>query len=114
MNVRFMRLLLFFDLPTETSMDLKRYRDFIKFLKKDGYMRMQYSVYTKLCINADAAVTVSKRLKKNYPNKGDIRFMVVTENQYQNIEILNKTHRLQEKITNINRMLIIGGDKDVD
>lgn len=111
---RFMRLILMFDLPTETYEDLKRYREFTKYLKIEGYIRIQYSVYSKLCINHDAALTASKKLKINTPLEGDVRFMIVTERQFQNIVNLNNVYSLQEKMTNTDRTLIIGGLNDED
>ena len=56
-----------FDLPMETKLELKNYRDFIKYLKSEGYIRLQYSVYSKLCINSDSAKTIEKRLIYNAP-----------------------------------------------
>ena len=48
---RFVRLVLFFDLPQETKTDQRHYRQFVKYLKTEGFIRIQYSVYAKLCIN---------------------------------------------------------------
>ena len=45
----FMRLILMFDLPTLTSNDRREYRKFVKYLVNDGYCRINYSVYAKLC-----------------------------------------------------------------
>lgn len=105
---RFMRLIIFFDLPTETSIQLRNYRKFTKFLKSDGYIRIQYSVYSKLCINSDSARVAAKRLVTNAPVVGDVRYMIVTERQFQNIENINQTYTLQEKITTTNRTIMIG------
>lgn len=38
MSYRFMRILVMFDLPTLTSEDLKMYRNFRKFLIKNGFL----------------------------------------------------------------------------
>ena len=46
MSYRFMRIIVFFDLPTETALDRKNYTKFRKFLIKDGFIMLQYSVYT--------------------------------------------------------------------
>ena len=51
MRYRFMRILVFFDLPTETSKDRKIYSRFRKFLIKEGFIMMQESVYSKLALN---------------------------------------------------------------
>ena len=82
---RFVRLVLFFDLPQETKTDQRHYRQFVKYLKTEGFIRIQYSVYAKLCINNDSAKTIQKRLKNNVPDNGDIRYLIITERQYQNI-----------------------------
>ena len=110
----FMRLIVIFDLPTETKNDLRRYRKFVKYLTSNGFLRLQYSVYSKLCINSDSAKTASKRLKNNSPSKGDVRYLVITELQYQNIVNINNTYSLQESITTTDRTLLIGGMNDED
>ena len=70
---------------------------------------LQYSVYAKLCINNDSAKTIQKRLKNNVPDNGDIRYLIITERQYQNIVNMNSNYTLQENITTTDRTLIIGG-----
>ena len=103
-----------FDLPTETKKDLKNYRLFIKKLTNEGYIRIQYSIYSKLCINKDSAITASRKLKRIAPDSGDIRYMVITEQQYQNIVNINETYSLQEQITTSDRTIMIGGMNDED
>lgn len=104
-----MRLIIMFDLPMLTSEDKRIYRKFSKYLSSNGYIRIQFSVYSKLCINSDSANTAVKKLKKESPVDGDIRYMVVTERQYKNIISINDVYSLQEEITNSNRIMIIGG-----
>lgn len=106
---RFVRLVLFFDLPQETKTDQRHYRQFVKYLKTEGFIRIQYSVYAKLCINNDSAKTIQKGLKNNVPDNGDIRYLIITERQYQNIVNMNSNYTLQENITTTDRTLIIGG-----
>ncbi|MSS01624.1 CRISPR-associated endonuclease Cas2 [Erysipelotrichaceae bacterium LKV-178-WT-2G] len=110
--IRFMRLILMFDLPVETKQQQKVYREFIKFLKNEGFIRIQYSIYSKLCINKDSAKTVSKHISMHSPTEGDIRYLIISENQYQNIVNVNKKHTLQEAITTTKRTLIVGGFSD--
>ena len=109
---RFMRIILFFDLPITTAAGKREYRKFIKYLESDGFIRIQYSVFCKLCINTDSARTVSKRLMHECPNDGDIRFIIVTESQYQSITNVNESYSLQESITTTNRCIVIGGMND--
>ena len=54
-RVRYMRLVLFFDLPVETPKQRKDYRLFRKFLLKDGFLPLQQSVYAKLVVNDGVA-----------------------------------------------------------
>lgn len=109
-----MRLLVFFDLPMVTNEEKRIYRKFTKYLISEGYIRVQYSVFSKLCINVDSAKTYSKRLKLNSPNNGDVRYLIITEKQYQGIVDLNNKHSLQEKITNMNKVYLIGGLNNED
>ena len=108
---RFMRILLFFDLPTETSKDKREYRKFVKFLISEGFIRIQFSVYCKLCINSNSARTISKRIKSSSP-KGDVRYIIISEQQYQDITNINDSHSLNEMITTTDRILVIGGMND--
>ena len=45
MSYRYMRVMVFFDLPVITSANRKDYRDFHKYLIKTGFLMMQESVY---------------------------------------------------------------------
>ncbi|MCI9293014.1 MAG: CRISPR-associated endonuclease Cas2 [Erysipelotrichaceae bacterium] len=96
----FMRLILFFDLPVVTKQDRKIYATFRKYLIKNGYMMMQYSVYCKMFANREAAVKHVNLLERNVPKKGQIRILLVTEKQYSKIEIIVGGKSNQEKIVN--------------
>lgn len=88
MNYKFMRLLLFFDLPTETSKNRLDYTRFHKFLIKNGFIMMQKSVYSKLVINNVTSAAVKTKISKNLPPTGIIELLEVTENQFSRIEYL--------------------------
>ncbi len=62
-----MRLLIFFDLPVETSKDRKEYTRFHKFLIKSGFIMMQKSVYSKLVINNVTSAAVKSKVAENLP-----------------------------------------------
>ena len=83
-----MRLLLFFDLPTETSKNRLDYTRFHKFLIKNGFIMMQKSVYSKLVINNVTSAAVKAKILKNLPPAGIIELLEVTENQFSRIEYL--------------------------
>ena len=50
---RFMRLLLFFDLPMVTKTEKRAYVQFRRFLLNDGYDMIQWSVYGRLINGSD-------------------------------------------------------------
>lgn len=88
MSFRYMRVFVFFDLPTLTVSDRRTYRNFRKHLVRNGFIMMQESVYSKITLNATAAKSVIENVKKNAPEKGSVMLMIVTEKQYANIEYI--------------------------
>ena len=81
-------MLVFFDLPVTTKKERKIAANFRKFLLNDGYHMIQYSVYARVCNGYDAVEKHKKRLASNLPENGSVRLLVITEKQYQSIEIL--------------------------
>ena len=88
MSNRFMRILVFFDLPVKTSAQRREATQFRKFLLNDGYHMIQYSVYARVCNGHDAVQKHTLRLKRCLPENGSIRVLVITEKQYGSIEVL--------------------------
>lgn len=102
-----MRIILFFDLPTETAEDKKEYVNFRKQLLKNGYSMIQYSVYVK-CINAGSKFEAEhNKLKKNLPSGGNIRLLCVTEKQYQEMKFLRGHQNINEIYNNQERYIKI-------
>lgn len=85
---KFMRLLVFFDLPVKTKSERTVATRFRNFLLKDGYHMIQYSLYARVCNGTDAVDKHKKRLYDNLPKNGSVRLLVITEKQYGSIEIL--------------------------
>ena len=86
MSYRFMRVIVFFDLPTLTSENRREYVRFRKFLIKNGFLMMQESVYTKMALNQTAATSIVESVRKNKPLEGIVQMMTVTEKQYNRME----------------------------
>jgi CRISPR-associated protein Cas2 len=93
-----MRIFVFFDLPTDTAEDLKNYRIFRKNLFKLGYTMMQYSIYQKSINVQTKREREEKKIISILPKYGDVRFMCVTEHQYQDIKILRGEKSIVEKV----------------
>ena len=60
---KFMRLLVFFDLPVVKDRDKKVAAKFRRFLVKEGYVMVQWSVYSRLCNGTDSIEMHKQRLK---------------------------------------------------
>ena len=85
---KFMRMIVLFDLPVKEKAAQKAATKFRKFLIDDGYLMLQYSVYTRVCIGYDAVKTHEKRLKAHLPENGSVRLLTITEKQYESMQIL--------------------------
>lgn len=83
-----MRILVFFDLPVVTQKEKKAAAKFRRFLLKDGYHMIQWSVYSRICNGIDSIATHQARLKQNLPVKGSVRSLTLTEKQYESIDVL--------------------------
>ena len=83
-----MRMLLFFDLPSVTNSDLKKYRKFRKFLIENGFSMLQESGYSKLLLHNPASINMVDKLQKNKPEKGSVCMLIITEKQYQKMILL--------------------------
>lgn len=83
-----MRVIVMFDLPTETSMARRHYRWFRKYLIDDGFVMMQESIYTKICLNMHAVKQVELNIEKNKPPKGLVQIMSVTERQFASMKLV--------------------------
>lgn len=85
---RQMRLMIFFDLPVKTEKDKKEYTKFRKFLLKNGFQMLQFSVYVRLTRNKDDLNKYIRRVENNLPKSGIIQCLELTEMQYARMHIL--------------------------
>jgi len=82
-----------FDMPMETAECRKEYTKFRKFLLKDGFLMMQFSVYTRFCHNIPDCEKHLQRITRNLPKYGDIRILKTTESQFENMIVLSTTDK---------------------
>lgn len=106
MSYRFMRMIVFFDLPTDTAEDRRNYRKFRKTLMQSGFLMMQESVYCKLLVNASAEALMEEKLRKERPPKGLVQLLTITEKQYSRIRYITGEHR-SEVVDTDERTLIL-------
>ena len=83
-----MRMIVLFDLPVQTKKQRHDAAAFRNFLLKDGYTMLQYSVYVRVCNGMDAVQKHRLRLYDHLPDDGAARLLVITEKQYESIDIL--------------------------
>lgn len=91
-----MRLMVFYDLPVVSTKHKRIYARFRKFLLRDGYDMIQYSVYARICSGQDAVNKHVTRLLVHLPEEGCVRSMQVTEKQFTQIAVLVGTKTKKE------------------
>lgn len=104
---RFMRLVVLFDLPVKTKKQRHDATAFRNFLLKDGYYMLQYSVYVRVCNGADAVQKHRARLQDHLPDNGAVRVMVITEKQYESIEILVGNLTMADQTFSSNQLTVL-------
>ena len=102
-----MRLIVFFDLPTETDPKRREYARFRKFLVKNGYLMLQKSVYTKLAIDGRMYSSLVARLEENKPPEGLVQAMLITEKQYADMVCIVGGGELREEIENTDALVVL-------
>lgn len=88
MSYRYMRIMVFFDLPTLTGNNRKEYARFHKLLLRSGFLMMQESVYCKLALNTTVSDAVVANVRKNKPEEGLVQVLTITEKQFSRIEMI--------------------------
>ena len=83
-----MRVIVFFDLPTETMDNKRDYRNFRKYLIKKGFMMLQESVYCKLALNQTVANSIIESVRSNKPAEGLVSLLAITEKQFSKMEYI--------------------------
>ena len=83
LSYRYMRVLVFFDLPVITGEQRREYTRFRKSLLKNGFMMLQESVYCKLALNGTAVQTIIESVHKNKPKEGIVQLLTITEKNIQ-------------------------------
>ena len=101
-----MRVLIFFDLPTETVEDKREYRRFRKLLIQNGFLMLQESVYCRMLLTPSAGNAVLNLIRKNRPSQGIVQTLMITEKQFAGMEYIIG-ERQSEVIESDERMIIL-------
>ena len=97
-ETRILWLFVFFDLPVGTKVERRVATRFRKFLKDDGYMMLQLSVYARVCRGEEAIDKHIQRVTKQMPDKGSVRALQVTDKQYARMKLLLGEAGKNEKV----------------
>lgn len=106
-SFRNMRLIVMFDLPTITSADRRAYTQFKRSLDDDGFVMMQFSVYSRFCKNDQSAQKHIARVKSFSPGKGNIRIIAITEKQYEEMVMVIGEKHDNETIINNDYLIVL-------
>jgi CRISPR-associated protein Cas2 len=87
-EARFVWLMVFFDLPVGTKPERRDANRFRNFLKDDGFLMLQYSVYARICRAEEASEKHIKRIVSNLPSSGSVRALQVTDRQFARMRLL--------------------------
>lgn len=101
-----MRILIFFDLPTETLENKREYRKFHRFLVKNGFLMMQESVYCRMLLTPSSGKAVLDIIRKNRPTEGIVQILTVTEKQFAGMEYITGEHH-SEVVDSDERLIIL-------
>ena len=112
MSYRYMRMILMFDMPTETAEERKAYRQFRKFLLSEGFIMHQFSIYSRLLLNNSANKAMIERLQANNPKKGTITLLTVTEKQFARMIYLHGER--DNSIANSDKRVVFLGEDYCD
>ena len=106
MSYRFMRMIVMFDLPSESAEEKRNYRRFRKALITNGFYMMQESVYTRMLITPSAQLSALEAVRRNKPQDGVVQVMTVTEKQFSKMEFVLGDYRT-DVIDSDERLIIL-------
>lgn len=97
-DIKSMWLLVMFDLPTVTKEEKREYARFRKYLLKEGFIQLQFSVYSKFCASRENTAKYYRYIESAIPPEGHVRLLMVTDKQFgEMVSLYGKTVQEIEK-----------------
>lgn len=84
---RFMWIIAMFDLPVDNEPARRAYVQFRRALVKDGFAKMQFSVYIRHCTSRENAAVHFNRVEAAVPQDGEVRILIVTDKQFERMAV---------------------------
>ena len=110
---KFMRVLLLFDLPTTSKKEQKNAAKFRNELIKLGFFMMQFSVYMRICKGLVSANAVISRVRGILPPLGNVRALIITEKQFDNMQILLGSAGFNESVNDDKNLVLFAFDEKI-
>ena len=113
LEYKFMRVLLLFDLPTTSKKEQKNAAKFRNKLIKLGFFMMQFSVYMRICKGLVSANAVISRVRGILPPLGNVRALIITEKQFDNMQILLGSAGFNESVNDDKNLVLFAFDEKI-
>lgn len=81
-------MLLMFDLPSVTVDDRREYHQFMKAIKKNGFLQLQESCYLKLIRNIASIDQTMNSLRKIMPKRGNVSVLPLNLSSFAGMKSL--------------------------
>lgn len=91
-------LMAMFDLPVLLEEERKEAARFRKSLLDDGFIMIQYSVYSRPCVSLEKMKKYYERVKAYAPTTGDVRLLFFTDKQWGMSRLISKIPKKLEKV----------------
>jgi len=104
-RIKFMRVVLSYDVHQTLRIDQKKYAKFIKKIKEMGFVMLHESLYFKLVLNWNDGKAVQKQIRNITSNMdGNIITFCMTEREFANIDYVIGNFK-SEVLTDTNRVV---------
>lgn len=110
---KFMRVLLMFDIPTKSKKEQKYATRFRNELIKQGFFMMQFSVYMRICKGISAAKSAVERVRGILPPLGNVRTLIITAKQFDNMQILLGSAGFNERMNDDKNLVLFAFDEKI-
>lgn len=87
---RAMWLMVSYDLPVGSAKERREETRFRKFLEREGYLRIHFSVYARFCGSAQALNGSKDRVRRCIPDRGHVMMIEFTDGQWGRIQHVHK------------------------
>ena len=82
-----MWVVVMFDLPVDTKKARRAYAQFRKGFLKDGFTKMQFSVYIRHCASEENVEVHAQRVQWMVPDDGEVRILNITDKQFERMRV---------------------------